>query len=234
MGFWTTRGSIAPWRRSRGPPLDACIKSLLLDVCRMARILLLCEIDQDTRRGKLRVSPIVLMDQDPFEDLFSLEDNLYNEGYRQGVADGSHAGHLEGRAFGVEKGFEKYLAMGRLQGRTAIWLARSRPDDSKSSLPPLPARARLAKHLAALQDMVASHTLSTENSEDSVSDFDDRLRRANAKIKIIGRILGEDGLNQSLSVDKATGGKTPQDGSRDNDRDGEGNIEDIRAVNARR
>ena len=63
-------------------------------------------------------------DSDPFDDLLSLEDKFYKEGYDLGVSDGERAGRVEGRLFGLEKGFEKYAAMGRLHGRAIIWAGR--------------------------------------------------------------------------------------------------------------
>ena len=61
---------------------------------------------------------------DPFHALLSLEDDFYKEGYDSGVSDGSRAGLIEGRFFGLEKGFEKYASLGKLHGRAVIWAGR--------------------------------------------------------------------------------------------------------------
>ncbi|GAB7348165.1 hypothetical protein MBLNU459_g6177t1 [Dothideomycetes sp. NU459] len=144
---------------------------------------------------------------DPFDTLLSLEDQYYNEGYELGVADGSRAGRIEGRVFGLEKGFEKFAAMGNLAGRCAVWDARLpdqtnppeplsdkrsiQEDDCTLVIPPLVANPRLQKHLQTLSALTEAESLSTENNEDSVSDFDDRLKRAEGKIKVIEKIVGE-------------------------------------------
>jgi hypothetical protein len=66
--------------------------------------------------------------------------------------------------------------------------------------------------------------LSTENSEDAVSGFDDRLKRAIGKVKIIEKLVGEEGFAL------ANGGL----GSRQNANDGgDGNIEDMSVLKAR-
>ena len=67
------------------------------------------------------------MGDDALDDLLNLEENYYQEGYDLGEADGTHAGLVEGKLFGVEKGFEKAMSMGRLSGRADVWLRRSRP-----------------------------------------------------------------------------------------------------------
>lgn len=149
---------------------------------------------------------------DPFDTLLSLEDQYYNEGYELGVADGSRAGRIEGRVFGLEKGFEKFAAMGTVAGRCAVWEARlpdqmsalrgssessaaskdtSQGEEPVSRIAPLPANARLQKHLQTLSALTEAESLSTENNEESVSDFDDRLKRAEGKVKVIEKLVGE-------------------------------------------
>ena len=59
------------------------------------------------------------------------------------------------------------------------------------SLHAMPENQRLAKHLKVLHALAESESLSTENTEEAVSDFDDRLKRAQGKAKIIERIVGE-------------------------------------------
>lgn len=52
---------------------------------------------------------------------------------------------------------------------------------------------RLHKHILTLYALVEPASLSIQNTEAAVSDFDDRLRRAEGKVKIIERITGEEG-----------------------------------------
>src|SRR5207249_2829036 len=49
-------------------------------------------------------------------------------------------------------------------------------------LPDLPANSRLVKHIKTLLTLVDPLTLSTENTEEAVSDFDERLKKASAKV----------------------------------------------------
>ena len=175
------------------------------------------------------------MEDDPFDSVLDLEETYYQEGYDLGVADGSRAGRIEGRVFGIEKGFEKFAAMGMLHGRAAVWASRlprkkehGKDNEKKatitqdevtsssleaspynliptssealvlaedgvvaSGLPPLAVNPRLERHIKTLFALVEPDTFSTENTEESVADFDDRLKRAGAKAKVIERIVGE-------------------------------------------
>ena len=167
---------------------------------------------------------------DPFDTLLTLEDTLYTSAYSLGVHDGARAGRIEGRIFGLEKGFEKFAAMGHLHGRAAVWGSRI-PRASNSSppnpndpgkvlveegqqtgmptleedkerglaLPPLPKNERLNRNIHLLHHLTDPLTFSTENNEESVADFDDRVKRAGAKAKVIERILGETDVAPSSS-----------------------------------
>lgn len=209
------------------------------------------------------------MEDDIFDSLLNLEDEFYDEGYQLGVADGSRAGHIEGRVFGLEKGFEKYVTMGKLQGRSVVWsgrLPRARQqreaivrenadpsdsdknkqtlqeeEDQKSSsidatsairLPTLPDNPRLEKHVRTLYALVEAASLSTRNTEEAVSDFDDRQKRATAKAKIIERLVGEAGYDDASN----DGGQSEDHNRRkthDDPEGGDGSIEDISSLHAR-
>ena len=189
------------------------------------------------------------MEDDLFDSVLNLESQFYNEGYALGVVDGTRAGHIEGRLFGLEKGFEKFLEMGKLHGRSSVWASRlshtqakthisvdvlpdqktlSREHESTSpgsmakSLPPLAPNARLEKHVQTFHALVELESLSTQNKEDDVSEFDDRLKRAIGKAKIIEKLIGEE-------LDFSAGSAEP--GVRSEA--GDGSIEDIRVLRTR-
>ncbi|KAF2441776.1 hypothetical protein P171DRAFT_79106 [Karstenula rhodostoma CBS 690.94] len=155
---------------------------------------------------------------DPFDSVLTLEDDLYTTAYAQGAADGSRAGRIEGRIFGLEKGFEKFTALGQLHGRAAVWGARlpaTRPSPKTSdpsvekeseaaeqpALKGLGGNERLRKHIQMLHGLTDPLTFSTLNTEEAVADFDDRFKRAGAKAKIIERIVGEAGNSASPERD---------------------------------
>jgi hypothetical protein len=141
---------------------------------------------------------------DPFEDVLNLEDNFYQQGYQQGVADGEKAGRMEGRSFGMQKGFEKFLESGRLASRAIVWANRLPPQGGQGqrqgsevqqapektcTLPALPDNARLEKNVRMVYSLVEPDTLSTENTDDAVQDFDDRVKRAQGKAKVVEKLI---------------------------------------------
>ena len=210
------------------------------------------------------------IEDDPFDSILSLEDNFYKEGYDLGISDGDRAGLIEGRLFGLEKGFERYASMGKMYGRAVVWTGRLPPSrdasvsdkkdasaaDMKSLLknssmqksnggvqpgaerltgratvPGLPAHVRLEKHIRTLYALTEPESLSTDNNETSVSEFDDRFNRAEGKIKVIEKLTGATESRGNL-------GHPPSNSSELEPRDreakgGDGGIEDISSLHAR-
>lgn len=168
------------------------------------------------------------MADDPFESVLNLEDQFYQDGYKQGHADGDRAGRIEGRSLGLEKGYQKFLESGRLHGKATIWANRlpglqaksqtgshqqierlSVEETPQKNLPPLPHNARLEKNVTILFALTEPESLSTENNDEAVNDFDDRLKRAEGKAKVIEKMVGEDHKkDDALKASSQSGGKT--------------------------
>lgn len=70
-------------------------------------------------------------------------------------------------------------------------------------LPLLPNNARLQKHITTLFALVETDTLAKENTDEGVNDFDDRLKRAQGKAKIVERMVGEGSKGKSGGGEKA-------------------------------
>lgn len=137
---------------------------------------------------------------DVFDDILHLEQKFYADGHRLGAADGARAGRAEGRSFGLEQGFDKFAEAGRLYGKAIVWANRlpsslSPPSGAKNQqqkLPALPGGARLEKNITTLHALVELDTLAAENSDEAVNDFDDRVKRAQGKARVVERQVGEE------------------------------------------
>lgn len=142
-------------------------------------------------RGQFRHVP-EMSEDDIFDDVLHVESRFHEQGYNEGLKDGAQQGLAEGRAFGLQKGFEKFLESGKLAGKSVVWanrLHQPSKNDSSQTLPPLPNNARLEKNIKTLYSLVDPKQISVENSDACVQDFDDRLKRAQCKERIIQRVV---------------------------------------------
>ncbi|BCR86995.1 Yae1 family protein [Aspergillus chevalieri] len=192
------------------------------------------------------------------ESLLDLEEEFYKEGYDLGATDGAQAGYTEGSVFAVEKGFEKFAEMGRLYGKALVWAQRFADSkafkplgtdtdnisatnainrkDLNASLDPsvcaematFPPSARLAKNLDILLELVDPASLVMANTEEAVTDADERLKGAVIKAKLIQRALGE----REDTADIHRGAKDTPAGAATSG-DGTGSIEDISSLKIR-
>ncbi len=87
-----------------------------------------------------------------------------------------------------------------------------------SSLPTLPENPRLKKQIEMLLKLTDPQTLSVENTDEAVEEFDDRMKKAVAKAKIIDRMIVEP---KNMSVSGESIGKRPQPAA------GSANIEEL-------
>ncbi|KAL2000840.1 hypothetical protein VTN02DRAFT_2554 [Thermoascus thermophilus] len=92
-------------------------------------------------------------------------------------------------------------------------------------MPSLPESSRLAKNIRSLLELVDPAAFSMENTEEAVSDIDERLKAASMKAKLIQRALGE---REDTSDINPRSGKDPQVLG-----DGTGSIEDISSLSIR-
>lgn len=137
---------------------------------------------------------------DPFNDLFSLEDNFYDQGYREGFADGERAGKVEGRTLGLENGFKKFVEAGRLQGKAVVWSHLALEGQGQGQGTQQKSNARVLKNLRTFYALVEPGTLPTANTDEAVNDVDDRVKRAQAKARVLEKLVGELGPSASASA----------------------------------
>jgi hypothetical protein len=156
------------------------------------------------------------MADDLWDDVLDIEDQFYQEGFDAGAADGTHAGLVEGKIFGIEKGYDKALELGRLHGRALVWSYRLRQGQNAASdastttgtpvavaqedkdlshafsaMPALPKSARLEKNVESLLSLTNSKHVPTANDDESVERVEDLIMKATNKAKIISNTVGE-------------------------------------------
>lgn len=98
-------------------------------------------------------------------------------------------------------------------------------ESEMSHLPALPENPRLKKHIETLLKLTDPYLVSVDNTETAVAEFDDRMKKAVAKAKIIDKLISEP-YNMTVSGDTADSQSQSPAGS--------GNIEELSNVAVRR
>ncbi|KAK9455843.1 DUF1715-domain-containing protein [Dipodascopsis uninucleata] len=139
---------------------------------------------------------------DIFDSLLSLESVFYKEGYNEGLADGLRSGRSEGKQFGLQTGFQRFLSVGILQGRCRIWKQFGKPQSQESqkrentnsaydqniiTLQSSSTDNRSMKQLQVLETLVSD--ISIENTEEAVEEFENRIKRARTRAKIVASMF---------------------------------------------
>lgn len=129
------------------------------------------------------------MSADIFEGAISLESDSYDKGYNDGVLDGERSGIAEGKHYGIQTAFQRYLSLGILQARYDLWnninnssTSIQDEDDSQKKL-----GTKVAKHLTQLKACVEDLPLT--NSDQEVEHVTKSLAKGKAKAKVISSLM---------------------------------------------
>ncbi len=176
----------------------------------------------------------------------------FDEGKKDGVEAGYTEGKIFGIERGYQKALAMGKLYGRalmlnaclsdpdsksenVTGPSPIKAAKATTADTKTdnhnvgsnmpSLPTLLENPRLKKYVETLLKLTDPQTLSVENSDEAVDDFDNRMKKAVAKAKVIDKMIAEP-YNLTVSGEAAENRSQPAAGS--------GNIEELSSLAARR
>ncbi|PVH17258.1 uncharacterized protein CXQ87_000142 [Candidozyma duobushaemuli] len=106
------------------------------------------------------------------DGVLDLEEKYYEEGYTEGQDQSVKDNHLEGKAYGLQTGFQRFLVVGYIQGLIEIWSK----DDSKA----------VQNHLKQLKELVSD--IPTTNGDKEVELYEQAIVKARNKVRVLGTI----------------------------------------------
>jgi hypothetical protein len=119
----------------------------------------------------------------------------YHLGYEEGIQESSHQQLLEGREYGYQTGFQRFIIIGYIDGIVKHWRANANKYDSKT----------LVGHLDQLQDFVRG--ISFSNDEEDVKNYETLLSKARNKVRLIANLVKEsDKINKLDELVQEVGG----------------------------
>lgn len=124
-----------------------------------------------------------------FDQSLDLEETYYREGFEEGTRDGEKQGLIEGRIYGSELSYERFLALGLLYGKISIWKCKYTNE------------SRIMKHIAKVEELLISVPRTNDETLDG-EEYDTIMGLAIGKMKVIASICGETSLvKQGIIMD---------------------------------
>lgn len=112
------------------------------------------------------------MEEVNLEDVLLLEDEFYKKGYQEGQDESAREQYLEGKVYGLQTGFQRFLVIGYMRGLLDEW----NQDSNKLT----------QTHLAQLEKYIGS--ISMSNDDAAVQDYEKALTLARNKVRVISAI----------------------------------------------
>lgn len=132
-------------------------------------------------------------DQLDLDQLSTLEEASYKQGFAEGKAHGSLHGIFEGRQLGTLKGFEVWQEVGYMQGLAKFWL------QAMSTSASIKSRKQL-KQIQQLESLLSLiHSIPRQNGEEV--DLFGLMEKLRARYKLICSSLGIAATQDSLDED---------------------------------
>lgn len=123
--------------------------------------------------------------------VLDLEDEFYAKGYEDGQQQSSKEQYVEGKIYGLQTGFQRFLVVGYIQGLLAGW----RKIDSKS----------VQLHLDQLEKLVSDIPLT--NGDLDVEKYERAVVKARNKVRVVATLTKTGGSIANLdSLLKEVGG----------------------------
>lgn len=106
------------------------------------------------------------------DDVLDLEEKFYEEGYTEGQERSVKDNYLEGKAYGLQTGFQRFLVVGYIQGLIELW----EKDESKT----------VKNHLSQLKSLIEG--ISFTNEDKDVENYEQAIGKARNKVRVIASI----------------------------------------------
>ncbi|CUM68521.1 uncharacterized protein PRCAT00006247001 [Priceomyces carsonii] len=113
------------------------------------------------------------------EEVLNLEEQSYQKGFEEGIAKGAQERYIEGKEYGLQTGFQRFLIVGYLKGLAEYWEDNISSYDQKS----------LPSHISQLKELL--NGVPTSNEEEDVADYDNKVKKARNKARLIANMVGD-------------------------------------------
>lgn len=130
------------------------------------------------------------------DQLLNLEEQYYHEGYKEGQEESTRLQYIEGKEFGYQTGFQRFLVVGYIKGLIEYW--ESHIEDYASS-------KSIVNHISLIKPVISTIPLS--NNDSDVAIYEKSITKIRNKVRLIGTLSKElFKVNQLDDIIKQVGG----------------------------
>lgn len=106
------------------------------------------------------------------DDVLDIEDEFYAKGYKDGQDQSAREQFLEGKIYGLQTGFQRFLVIGYIQGLLEEWRQLEKPE--------------ISAHLNQLAELIRS--IPTSNGDKEVELYEKSVLKARNKVRVVAAI----------------------------------------------
>ncbi|CAH2354332.1 protein Lto1p [[Candida] railenensis] len=128
-----------------------------------------------------------------FDQVLNLEEEYYNEGFKEGQEFSTKEQYIEGKEYGYQTGFQRFVMVGYMKGLLESWRELENPSSS------------LENHLNQLESLI--NTIQLTNGDEEVAIYEKNISKARNKLRVIATLTKDsDKVNKLDELVKNVGG----------------------------
>lgn len=133
------------------------------------------------------------------DEILNLEDQYYQEGFQEGQEHSTRQQYMEGKEFGYQTGFQRFLIIGYIEGLLNYW---KRNIDAYGGHQ----NNTLNNHITQLETLISE--IQTTNGDKEVEAYEKIMVKSRNKLRVIATITRESWkINNVDQLIKEMGGK---------------------------
>ena len=130
------------------------------------------------------------------DEVLNLEEEQYNLGFKEGQEHSTKEQYLEGKQYGYQTGFQRFLIVGYIQGLVGEWL---------DNLDNYNASKSLQGHINQLSELITDIPLT--NGDEEVEKYEKNIKKERNKLRVTANITKENWSIENLdNLIKEVGG----------------------------
>lgn len=114
------------------------------------------------------------------DQLLNLEEQYYEEGYREGQEESTRLQYIEGKEYGYQTGFQRFLVVGYIKGLIEYWESHLESYGSSKSI---------SGHINQIKGVIDNIPL--KNDDEAVALYEKSINKIRNKVRIVGTITKE-------------------------------------------